>query len=60
MCDDAGCDHRDYLPRRRADEDRRASFGMPYKGPALPQHVVDMDGPHLGKPMVAVKGEAGE
>ncbi len=45
MCDDAGCDHRDYLPRRRADEDRQP-FGMPYKGPALPQHVVDMDGPH--------------
>ena len=30
------------------------------KGPALPQHVVDMDGVPLGEPMVAVKDEAGE
>jgi len=59
MCDEPGCDHRDCPPRRRAEEDHQP-FGVPYGGPALPQHVVDMDGNPLGEPMVAVKNEAGE
>ena len=59
MCEDDGCDHRDCPPRRRATDDHQP-FGVPYKGPALPQHVVDMDGIPLGDPMVAVKDEAGE
>ena len=59
MCEEAECDHRDCPPRRRADEDHQP-FAVPYKGPALPQHVVDMDGVPLGAPMVAVKNEAGE
>ena len=59
MCEDADCDHRDCPPRRRADEDRQP-FGVFYDGPALPQHVVDLDGVPLGEPMIAVKDEAGE
>jgi hypothetical protein len=59
VCDVPACDHADCPPRRRADEDHQ-TFGVPYDGPALPQHVVDMDGVPLGEPMVAVKDEAGE
>jgi hypothetical protein len=59
MCEDAACDHRDCPPRRRATDDHQP-FGVPYVGPALPQHVVDMDGDPLGPPMVAVQNEAGE
>ena len=59
MCEEDGCDHRDCPPRRRADEDRQP-FGIPYVGPALPQHVVDMEGVPLGEPMVAIQDEAGE
>ena len=36
------------------------SFRVFYDGPALPQHVVDLDGIPLGEPMIAVKDEAGE
>jgi hypothetical protein len=43
----------------RADEDHQP-FGVFYDGPALPQHVVDMDGVPLGEPMIAVKDQAGE
>ena len=59
ICDDAGCEHRDCPARQRADEDRQP-FGIPYDGPALPQHVVDLDGVPLGDAMVAVRGETGE
>jgi hypothetical protein len=59
ICDDADCVHRDCPPRRRADEDRQP-FGVPYKGPALPQHVVDTDGRPLGPPMVAVQDAEGD
>lgn len=59
MCDEAECDHRDCPPRQRADEDCQP-FGVVYVGPALPQHVVDMDRVPLGEPMVAVKDETGE
>ena len=59
MCEEAECDHAGCPPRRRADEDQQP-FGVPYDGPALPQHVVDMDGVPLGEPMVAVKDDAGE
>jgi hypothetical protein len=59
MCEEEGGDHRDCPPRRRAEEDRQP-FGVPYDGPALPQHVVDMDGVPLGEPMIAVKDQAGE
>ena len=59
VCDDAECDHHVCPPRRRAEEDRQP-FGVVYSGPALPQHVVDMDGTPLGEPMIAVKDEAGE
>lgn len=58
MCDDADCDHRDCPPRRRAITDHQP-FGIFYDGPALPQHVVDLDGVPLGEPMVAIKDEAG-
>ena len=59
MCEEAECDHRHCPSKLRADEDRQ-HFGVPYDGPALPQHVVDMDGVPLGEPMVAVKSETGE
>ena len=59
MCEDAGCDHRDCPPRRRAEEDRQP-FGVPYKGPALPQHVVDMDGVPWASRWWRCKDEAGE
>jgi hypothetical protein len=59
ICQEAGCQHLDCPPRRRADEDRQP-FGMPYKGPALPQHVVDREGNPLGPPMVAVRDEVGQ
>jgi hypothetical protein len=59
MCDDAACDHAGCPPRRRAEDDHQP-FGVPYVGPALPQHVVDMDGVPLGEPMVATRDEAGE
>ena len=59
MCEEAECDHADCPSRRRAEEDRQP-FGVPYGGPALPQHVVDMDGKPLGRPMIAVKDEAGD
>jgi hypothetical protein len=59
MCDEVGCDHRDCPPRKRATEDHQP-FAISYDGPALPQHVVDMDGVPLGEPMIAVKDEAGE
>jgi hypothetical protein len=59
MCEEAGCDHRDCPPRRRADQDHQP-FGLPYKGPALPQHVVDMEGRPLGDRMVAVQDAAGQ
>jgi hypothetical protein len=59
ICADADCGHDDCPPRQRAEEDHQP-FGVPYKGPALPQHVVDMDGNPLGAPMVAVKGEGGD
>lgn len=59
ICDDTDCDHRDCLPRKRANEDRQP-FGVPYDGPALPQHVVDLDGVPLGAAMVAVLDGARE
>ena len=59
ICQEAECRHRDCPPRLRATEDQQP-FGVPYKGPALPQHVVDMDGNPLGAPMYAVRDEAGE
>jgi hypothetical protein len=58
MCGDESCDHRDCPPRRRAEEDFQP-FGVPYGGPALPQHVVDMDENPLGEPMYAVKDTDG-
>lgn len=59
MCERYGCDHGDCPPRLRAVEDRQP-FGVPYKGPAVPQHVVDTHGNALGAPMVAIQDEAGE
>ena len=59
ICSDEGCAHDDCPARRRAEADHQP-FGEPYKGPALPQHVVDFDGNPLGEPMVAVKNETGE
>ena len=35
MCEESDCDHRDCLPRRRAEDDRQP-FGVGYVGPALP------------------------
>jgi hypothetical protein len=59
MCDEPGCGHADCPPRRRAEEDHQP-FGIAYRGPALPQHVVDMVGQPLGEPMVAVQDESGD
>jgi hypothetical protein len=59
ICKESGCDHRDCPARRRSTEDRQP-FGVSYKGPALPQHVVDMDHVPLGPPMVAVQDAAGQ
>ena len=59
ICADAGCDHHDCPARRRAEEDHQP-FGVPYKGPALPQHVVDMGGQPLADPMIAMQDEAGQ
>jgi hypothetical protein len=59
ICEEAGCQHLDCPPRLRADEDRQP-FGVSYKGPALPQHVVDTDGRPLGPPMVAVQDAEGQ
>ena len=59
ICSDEGCAHDDCPARQRAEADHQP-FGEPYKGPALPQHVVDFDGNPLGAPMFAVKDEAGE
>jgi hypothetical protein len=52
ICGQPGCPHRDCPARRRSDEDGQP-FGLPYRGPALPQHVVRMDGTPLGSPMRA-------
>jgi hypothetical protein len=49
----------DCPPRLRAEEDRQP-FGVPYRGPALPQHVVDMDSEPLGPPMRAVQDADGD
>jgi hypothetical protein len=57
-CDEPGCTHRDCPPKRRAEEDHQP-FGVPYKGPALPQHVVDTDHKPLGPAMVAVQDADG-
>jgi len=57
ICADPDCNHRDCPPRRRVEEDHQP-FGVPYDGPALPQHVEDMDGVPLGAPMVAVRDTA--
>jgi hypothetical protein len=59
VCEEPGCPHRDCPPRLRAEEDRQP-FGVPYRGPALPQHVVDMDGNPLGPAMVAVQDGEGQ
>lgn len=59
ICEKPRCKHLDCPPRRRAEEDRQP-FGVPYKGPALPQHVVGMDGVPLGEPMVAVQDGEGQ
>lgn len=59
ICPDEGCHHLLCPAKRRAEEDHQP-FGVSYRGPALPQHVVDMDGNPLGPPMVAVQDEAGE
>jgi len=58
ICTDPECEHLDCPPRLRAEEDHQP-FGVRYDGPALPQHVVDMDGNPLGPPMVAVQDGAG-
>jgi hypothetical protein len=59
ICDDPDCDHHDCPPRCRATDDHQP-FGVYYDGPALPQHVVDMDGNPLGPPLVAVRDAAGQ
>jgi len=59
LCEKPGCRHRDCPPKRRAEEDQQP-FGVPYWGPALPQHVVDMEGVPLGPPMVAVQDGEGQ
>jgi len=59
ICDDHDCDHDDCPPRRRATDDHQP-FGVPYDGPALPQHVEGMDGAPLGAPMYAVRDAAGD
>ena len=48
------------LPARRRAEEDRQPFGVPYRGPALPQHVVDMDGKPLDPAMVAVQDGEGQ
>lgn len=53
-CRKEDCDHRDCAARRRAQEDGQP-FGIKYDGPALPQHVVTMDGAPLGPTMRAIK-----
>jgi len=58
-CKGPECGHRDCPPRLRAEEDQQP-FGVRYDGPALPQHVVDMDGKPLGPPMLAVQDGAGQ
>ena len=59
ICTDPECEHLDCPPRLRAEEDHQP-FGVRYDGPALPQHVVDMDGKPLGPPMLAVQDGAGQ
>jgi hypothetical protein len=59
VCERPRCRHRRCPAKRRADEDRQP-FGVPYRGPALPQHVVDTEGKPLGPPMVAVQDAAGD
>jgi hypothetical protein len=59
VCQEPGCPHMDCPPLLRATEDGQP-FGVPYRGPALPQHVVDMDGKPLGPPMRAVQDADGD
>jgi hypothetical protein len=58
MCGDPDCDHVDCPPRRRSQHDHQP-FGVPYVGPALPQHIVDRSGRPLGEPMIAVRTRLG-
>jgi hypothetical protein len=58
ICAESGCEHVDCAPKRRAEEDQQP-FGVPYHGPALPQHVVDIDGEPLGPSMRAVQDAEG-
>jgi hypothetical protein len=59
ICKESGCEHLDCPPRLRAEEDHQP-FNVRYDGPALPQHVVDMDHVPLGPPLVAVQDAAGD
>ena len=54
VCSEPGCLHHDCPPRQRAEEDGQP-FGLPYDGPALPQHVIGLDGRPLGSPMQAIR-----
>jgi hypothetical protein len=56
ICEEPGCPHEHCPPKRRAEDDQQP-FGIPYKGPALPQHSVSWDGRPLGPRMRAIQDE---